>query len=53
MSYFKHKLYGFLFNLFNRTNIKNNRVSFIIDSNESFKGNLEYIKKEFQGQIIF
>ena len=48
MSYFKHKLYGFLFNLFNRTNIKNNRVSFIIDSNESFKGNLEYIKKEFE-----
>ena len=46
--YFKHKIYGKLFNLFTRFPINNNQVSFIIDSNESFKGNLDYIKKEFE-----
>ncbi len=46
--YFKHKIYGKLFNLFTRFPINNNQVSFIINSNESFKGNLDYIKKEFE-----
>lgn len=46
--YFKHKIYGKLFNLFTRFPINNKQVSFIIDSNESFKGNLDYIKKEFE-----
>ncbi len=48
MSYLKHKVYGFLFKLFNHTQVEENRVSFIIDSKESFKGNLDYIKKEFE-----
>ena len=48
MSYLKHRLYGVLFNLFKFTRIENNRVSFIIDSRESFKGNLDYIKREFE-----
>ena len=46
--YFKHKLFGKLFNLFTKFPINNKQVSFIIDSNESFKGNLDYIKKEFE-----
>lgn len=48
MSYLKHKVYGLIFKLFKNTSIKENRVSFIIDSRESFKGNLVYIKKEFE-----
>lgn len=48
MSYLKHKVYGLIFKLFKRTNIHENRISFIIDSRESFKGNLDYIKKEFE-----
>ena len=48
MSYLKHKLYGLIFNLFKHTKVKNNSISFIIDSGESFKGNLDYIKKEFE-----
>lgn len=46
--YFKHKFYGKLFNLFTKFPINNKQISFIIDSNESFKGNLDYIKKEFE-----
>ena len=48
MRYLKHRIYGTLFKLFKYTHVENNRVSFIIDSNESFKGNLDYIKKEFE-----
>ncbi len=48
MSYLKHKVYGLIFKLFKNTNVEKNRVSFIIDSRESFKGNLDYIKKEFE-----
>ena len=48
MSYLKHRIYGTLFKLFKFTKIKDNKVSFIIDSGESFKGNLDYIKKEFE-----
>lgn len=48
MSYLKHKVYGLLFRLFKRTPIQNNRISFITDSRESFKGNLDYVKREFE-----
>ncbi len=48
MKYLKHKLYGSIFRLFKRSPVKHNMVSFIIDSGESFKGNLDYIKKEFE-----
>ena len=48
MSYLKHKVYGILFKLFRYTKIDERSVSFIIDSRESFKGNLDYIKKEFE-----
>ncbi len=53
MNYIKHKIYGVLFKLFKDTNIKENRVSFIIDSKESFKGNLDYIQKEFENRGNF
>lgn len=48
MSYLKHRLYGLLFRLFRYTYVEPNRISFIMDSRESFKGNLEYIKREFE-----
>lgn len=48
MKYLKHRVYGLLFSLFKHTHIYDNRISFIIDSGESFKGNLDYIKKEFE-----
>ena len=48
MSYLKHRVYGLLFRFFKRTPIQKNRISFVIDSRESFKGNLDYIKKEFE-----
>ena len=48
MSYLKHKAYGLLFKLFKRNSVEDKRVSFIIDSGESFKGNLDYIKREFE-----
>ena len=48
MSYLKHRVYGLLFKLCKRTRVDENRVSFIIDSRQSFKGNLDYIKKEFE-----
>ena len=31
--------------------VEKNRISFIIDSRESFKGNLDYIKKEFEKAV--
>ena len=48
MPYLKHRVYGLLFKLFKYTHVESNRISFIIDSRESFKGNLDYIKKEFE-----
>lgn len=48
MSYLKHKVYGIIYKLFRYTKIDENKVSFVIDSNQSFKGNLNYIKREFE-----
>lgn len=48
MSYLKHKVYGAIFKMFAGTKVEENRISFIIDSRQSFKGNLDYIKKEFE-----
>ena len=48
MKYLKHKIYGSLFNLFKIFPIDEKMITFIIDSAESFKGNLDYIKKEFE-----
>ena len=48
MKYVKHKIYGALFSLFKIFPISKNRITFIVDSNESFKGNLDYIKREFE-----
>ncbi len=48
MKYLKHRIYGILFKLFKYTYVNEKRVSFIIDSRESFKGNLDYIRKEFE-----
>ena len=46
--FFKHKVFGKLFNVFSKFKINDNLVSFIIDSNESFSGNLVYIKEELE-----
>ena len=46
--FLKHKIFGKIFNVFTRFSIDDNLISFIIDSNESFSGNLEYIKNEFE-----
>ena len=48
MAFLKHKVYGIIFKLFRFTKVNNNRVTFIIDSKKSFKGNLDYIKREFE-----
>lgn len=48
MKYLKHRAYGLLFKLFGFSKVNEKRISFIVDSNKSFKGNLEYIKKEFE-----
>lgn len=48
MLYLKHRIYGILYKLFKYTYIDENQVTFVIDSGESFKGNLDYIKKEFE-----
>ena len=48
MKYFKHKIYGSLFHIFKIFSVKSNKISFIIDSDGSFKGNFDYIKKEFE-----
>lgn len=48
MKYLKHKIYGALFSLFKASSVNENRITFIVDSRESFKGNLDYIKKEFE-----
>lgn len=48
MSYLKHRIYGIIFSLFKNSQVKDNMISFIIDSNESFRGNLDYIKREFE-----
>ena len=53
MAFLKHKIYGRIFSIFKIFPLKENRISFIIDSNESFKGNLDYIKKEFERQGNF
>ena len=46
--FFKHKIFGKIFDIFTKFPINENLISFIIDSNESFSGNLEYIKNEFE-----
>ena len=53
MAFLKHKIYGKLFSIFKVFPLKENKISFIIDSNQSFKGNLDYIKKEFERQGNF
>lgn len=48
MKYLKHKIYGWIFSLFKVFSVGDNKITFIVDSGESFKGNLDYIKKEFE-----
>lgn len=45
---FKHKLFGFVFNIFKAKEIEDNLVSFIVDGNSSFISNFTYIKEEFK-----
>ncbi|MDL2246089.1 CDP-glycerol glycerophosphotransferase family protein [Methanobrevibacter sp. OttesenSCG-928-K11] len=44
--YFKHKIFGAIFNFFTIFPLNNNKISFITDSNNSFNGNLDFINKE-------
>ena len=53
MKYLKHKVYGAIFNLFKVFPINKDKITFIVDSKESFKGNLDYIKKEFERRGFF
>ena len=53
MKYLKHKIYGAVFSLFKIFPINKNKITFIVDSRESFKGNLDYIKREFEGRGNF
>lgn len=53
MKYLKHKVYGMIFNLFKIFPIDQNKITFIVDSGESFKGNLDYIKREFEKRGAF
>lgn len=50
--YLKHKIYGKLFNLFTKFSINDKQISFILDSSESFKGNLDYIKRNLKKEEI-
>lgn len=43
--YFKHKVFGLIFNIFSKCSVKKNRVSFVLDS---FGGNLDFIASEFE-----
>ena len=44
---FKYKLFAYIFNFFKVFSFKKEDVSFIMDKRDSFYGNLEYIKDEF------
>ena len=45
--YFKHKIFGFIFNLFSKSKINDNQIAFVVDDKNSFNGNFQYIKREF------
>ena len=45
--YFKHRIFGFIFNLFSKSKINDNQIAFVVDDKNSFKGNFQYIKREF------
>lgn len=45
--YFKHKIFGFIFNLFSKSKVNDNQIAFVVDDKNSFNGNFHYIKREF------
>ncbi|WP_288268621.1 CDP-glycerol glycerophosphotransferase family protein [uncultured Methanobrevibacter sp.] len=44
----KHRIYGFIFNVYNKFLKDKNKISFILDDRESFKDNFTYIEEEFK-----
>ncbi|WP_461461055.1 CDP-glycerol glycerophosphotransferase family protein [Methanobrevibacter sp.] len=44
----KHRVYGFIFNIFRIFPIKENSISFVSDKNESFNDDFRYIYREFK-----
>ncbi len=50
---FKHRVFGFVYNLVSSSNIKNNLISFIVDDNNSFLSNYKYIEEEFEKRADF
>ncbi len=51
--YTKHKLFGAIFNIFSKSSVNNNQITFVLDDNGSFKGNLEFIKNELSKRGSF
>ncbi len=53
--YNKHKLFASIFNIFSKSSINKNQITFILDDNNSFKGNMKFIEEEFlnNGQFDF
>ncbi|OWT33402.1 CDP-glycerol--glycerophosphate glycerophosphotransferase [Methanobrevibacter sp. 87.7] len=48
----KHRIYGAIFNLLNIFPINDNSVTFVMDKNNSFIGNFNYIYKELNSRNI-
>lgn len=51
--YIKHRIFGFIFNIFKIFPLNKNRISFIIDSNKSFNSNIDYIYNELKKRDNF
>ena len=35
--YFKHKIFGSIFNLFSKSKVNDNQIAFVVDDKNSFK----------------
>ncbi len=46
----KHRVYGFIFNLFRIFPVKDNSISFVSDKNQSFNDDFRYIYREFKSR---
>ena len=51
--FLKHRIFALFFNFFNLFALKNNKISFIKDSNESFNGNFKFIQEELENHENF
>lgn len=51
--FLKHKIFSLFFNILTKLPVNNHRVSFIVDSNNSFSSNLNYVREEFEKRNAF